>query len=320
MEYVTVDRLVEDLELEIIYEADGMENVRISASEVNRPGLPLAGYMDVFAYDRLQIIGKVEWCYCNSLDYGLRYKRFEQMFSYPIPAIIFSRGLDVFPEVIELAKKYNRTILKTEITTTKLVNKIINYLDNVLAPEMIVHGVLVEVYGLGILITGESGVGKSETALELVKRGHRLVADDVVEIKKVEGGLRGQSPEVVRYFMEIRGIGILDIERLYGVGAIKSEEFIDLVIELEFWNDKKEYDRLGLDEVYIELLGEKVPKLTIPVRPGRNTAMIVEVAARNARQKMLGYNAAEELSKKIREQNKKKVKRIYQKSTDDFTS
>lgn len=320
MEYVTLDKLIEDLELEIIYEADGMERVKISASEVNRPGLPLAGYMDVFAYDRLQIIGKVEWCYCNSLDYELRYKRFEQLFSYPIPAIIFSRGLEVFPEVIELAKKYNRTVLKTEITTTKLVNRLINYLDYVLAPEMIVHGVLVEVYGLGILITGESGVGKSETALELIKRGHRLVADDVVEIKKVEGELRGQSPEVVRYFMEIRGIGILDIERLYGVGAIKSEEFIDLVIELEFWDSKKEYDRLGLDEVYIELLGEKVPKLTIPVRPGRNIAMIVEVAARNARQKMLGYNAAEELSKKIREQNKKKVKRLNHKSIDDYIS
>ena len=320
MEYVTLDKLIEDLELEIIYEADGMERVKISASEVNRPGLPLAGYMDVFAYDRLQIIGKVEWCYCNSLDYELRFKRFEQLFSYPIPAIIFSRGLEVFPEVIELAQKYNRTVLKTEITTTKLVNRLINYLDYVLAPEMIVHGVLVEVYGLGILITGESGVGKSETALELIKRGHRLVADDVVEIKKVEGELRGQSPEVVRYFMEIRGIGILDIERLYGVGAIKSEEFIDLVIELEFWDSKKEYDRLGLDEVYIELLGEKVPKLTIPVRPGRNIAMIVEVAARNARQKMLGYNAAEELSKKIREQNKKKVKRLNHKSIDDYIS
>ena len=228
------------------------------------------------------------------------------MLSYPIPAMIFSRNLEVFPEVIELAKKYNRTILRTDITTSKLVNKLINYLDFVLAPSMLVHGVLVEVYGLGILIIGESGVGKSETALELIKRGHRLVADDVVEIRKIEGELRGQSPQLVRYFMEIRGIGILDIERLYGVGAIKREEFIDLVIELEFWEEGKEYDRLGLDEVYTELLGKKVPKLTIPVRPGRNTAMIVEVAARNLRQKMLGYNAAEELSRRIREYNKNK--------------
>lgn len=308
MGYVTLDRLVEDLDLEIVYKANGMENVNILASEVTRPGLLLSGYMDVFAHDRLQIIGKTEWCYCNSLDRKVRYTRFQKLFSYPIPAIIFCRDLKVFPEVVELARKYNRTILKTKITTTKLINKLINYLDYVLAPDTVVHGVLVEVYGLGILITGESGVGKSETALELVKRGHRLVADDVVEIKKVDGGLRGQAPEIVRHFMEIRGIGILDIERLYGVGAIKSFEFIDLVIELEFWDDKKEYDRLGLNEVYIELLGEKVPKLTIPVRPGRNTAMIVEVAARNARQKKLGYNAAEELSKKLREQNRKKLK------------
>lgn len=308
MKYVTLDKLIKDLELEMVYKADGIENVKLSASEVNRPGLSLTGYMDAFAYDRLQIIGKVEWSYCNSLDCKLRYDRFENLLSYPIPAMIFCRNLDVFPEVIELAKKYNRTILKTEITTTKLVNRLINYLDYVLAPSMIVHGVLVEVYGLGVLIIGESGVGKSETALELIKRGHRLIADDVVEIRKVEDELRGQSPEVVRYFMEIRGIGILDIERLYGVGAIKREEFIDLVIELEFWDEEKEYDRLGLEEVYIELLGEKIPKLTIPVRPGRNTAMIVEVAARNARQKMLGYNAAEELSRRIRERNSNKIK------------
>lgn len=304
MKYVTLDRLIQDLEFEVVYEADGIDKVKILASEVNRPGLSITGYMDVFAYDRLQIIGKVEWCYCNSLDSKLRYERFENIFSYPIPAMIFSRDLDIFPEVIELAQKYNRTILRTEVTTTKLVNRLINYLDYVLAPSTIVHGVLVEVYGLGILITGESGIGKSETALELIKRGHRLVADDVVEIRRVEDELRGQSPDIVRYFMEIRGIGILDIERLYGVGAIKREEFIDLVIELEFWDEGKEYDRLGLEEVCIDLLGKKVPKLTIPVRPGRNTAMIVEVAARNARQKMLGYNAAEELSRRIKEQNK----------------
>lgn len=317
MDYVTLDKLIEDLELEIVYRADGMEDVKLSASEVNRPGLHLTGYMDVFAYDRLQIIGKVEWSYCSSLDSKLRHERFEKIFSRPIPAMIFSRNLDIFPEVVELAKKYNRTLLRTGITTTKLVNRLINYLDYALAPSMIIHGVLVEVYGLGVLIIGESGIGKSETALELIKRGHRLVADDVVEIKKVEDELRGIAPEIVRYFMEIRGIGILDIERLYGVGAIKSEEFIDLVVELEYWDEKKEYDRLGLDEVYIELLGEKVPKLTIPVKPGRNTAMIVEVAARNARQKILGYNAAEELSKKIREQNQKKRRRLNIKSKND---
>ncbi|MBZ2175921.1 HPr(Ser) kinase/phosphatase [Schnuerera sp. xch1] len=302
MEYITLDKLVEDLELEIIYKADNMEKIKISASEISRPGLPLAGYFNKFAYDRLQIIGNAEWFFCNNLTKDLRYKRFEEYFSYNFPALIFARELPIFPEAIEFAKKYNRTILSVDISTTKLVNTIINYLDYVLAPGTVVHGVLMEVYGLGVLIIGESGVGKSETALELIKRGHRLVADDVIEIKKVDSGLRGQSPDIIRYFMEIRGIGIIDIERLYGVGAIKSDEFIDLVIELEFWDEKKEYDRVGLDEDYIDLLGEKVPKLLIPVRPGRNLAMIVEVAARNARQKKLGYNAAVELNNKIKTQ------------------
>lgn len=309
MEYITLDTLVDDLNLEIIYRADGMEKVKITASEINRPGLPLAGYFNVFAYNRLQVIGKIEWSYLNGLSEDLRYKRFDKFFSYSIPALIFARDLEVFPEVIELSKKYNRTILRTNITTTKFENTIINYLDDVLAPSTVVHGVLVEVYGLGVLITGESGVGKSETALELIKRGHRLVADDVVEIKKINEGLRGESPEAIRYFMEIRGIGILDIERLYGVGAIKGSQYVDLIIELEFWDEKKEYDRLGLDEYYTELLGKKLPKLLVPVRPGRNIAMIVEVASRNARQKKLGYNAAEELNNKIKEQS---IKRLYE--------
>lgn len=302
MEYITLDRLVRDLELEIIYKADDMKDIKLSASEINRPGLPLAGYMDKFAHDRLQIIGKVEWHYCNNLTPNLRYERFEKMFSYSLPGMVFARNLPVFPEVIELAKKYNRTILRVDISTTKFVNTVINYLDYALAPETIVHGVLVEIYGMGVLIIGESGVGKSETALELIKRGHRLVADDVVEIKKVDSGLRGESPDLIRYFMEIRGVGILDIERLYGVGAIKSYEFIDVVIELELWDKSKEYDRIGLDEDHIELLGKKVPKLLIPVRPGRNLAMIIEVATRNTRQKKLGYNAAEELDNKIKKQ------------------
>lgn len=309
MESVTLEKLIEDLGLEIIYRAESMDKVKISAPEVNRPGLQLAGYFEAFAHDRLQIIGKVEWYYCNSLEERLRYERFDKLFSYPIPALIFARGLPIFDEVTQLAKKYDRTILTTSLSTTKLENSIINYLDYMLAPTTVVHGVLVEVYGLGILIIGESGVGKSETALELIKRGHRLIADDVVEIKKVDGRLRGEAPELIRYFMEIRGIGILNIERLFGVGAIKNYEFIDLVIELEFWDSNKEYDRIGLDEDYYELLDEKVPKLLIPVRPGRNIAMIVEVAARNARQKRLGYNAAADLDNKIREQSIRRIQR-----------
>ncbi len=264
-----------------------MENVKISGSEINRPGLQLADYFNRFAYERLQIIGNVEWHYLNNMPKEVRYDRFNKMFNYPIPALIISRNLEVFPEIIDLAKEHNITILRTELPTTKFINALINYLDYMLAPETTVHGVLIEVYGMGILIIGKSGVGKSETALELIKRGgHRLVADDAVEIKRVEEGLRGEAPELIRHFMEIRGgIGIIDIERLYGVGAVKKNEFIDLVIELEFWDEAKEYDRIGLDEECIELLGVKTPKLVIPVRPGRNIAMIVEVAARNTRQK-----------------------------------
>lgn len=302
MNYITLDKIIKDLGLETIFEAKNIEKEKIIASEINRPGLQLAGYMDKFAYDRLQILGNVEWHYCSDLSKDVRYRRFEKIFKYPIPALIISRNMEVFPEIIELGKKYNRTILRTPHSTTKFINILINYLDLELAPETTVHGVLMEVYGMGVLIMGKSGVGKSETALELIKRGHRLVADDVVEIKQVENRLSGEAPGIIRHFMEVRGIGILDIERLYGVGAVKKNEFVDLIIELEFWDENKEYDRVGLDEEYMELLDIKIPKLTIPVRPGRNLAMIVEVAARNTRQKKLGYNAAVELNNKIKSQ------------------
>ncbi len=302
MNYITLDKLIKDLDLEIIYKAKNIKEEKITASEMNRPGLQLAGYFDKFAYERLQILGNVEWHYCNDLPEDIRYSRFEKIFGYPIPAMIICRNMEVFSELIELGEKYNRSILRTEYSTTKFINMLINYLDYQLAPTTTVHGVLMEVYGMGILIMGKSGVGKSETALELIKRGHRLVADDVVEIKKVENKLSGEAPDIVRHFMEVRGIGILDIERLYGVGAVKKSEFIDLIIELEFWDEEKEYDRVGLDEEYMKLLNIKVPKLIIPVRPGRNLAMIVEVAARNTRQKKLGYNAAVELNNKIKSQ------------------
>lgn len=310
MEYVSLEKIIEDLDLEVIHKADNIEDVKISISETNRPGLQLAGYFERFAYERLQIIGNVEWYYFNSLPTKVKRERLEKLFSYDIPALIICRDLDVSPEVIKLSKEKNKTILRSKLSTTKFINHLINYLDEVLAPEITVHGVLVEVYGMGILLIGKSGVGKSETALELIKRGHRLIADDVVEIKKVEDDIRGTSPEIIRHFMEIRGIGIVDIERLYGVSAVKQWEFIDLVIELEFWDDKKEYDRIGLDEDYTEILGARVPKMVIPVRPGRNTAMIVEVAARNNRQKLLGYNAALALDAKVKENisNRKRMR------------
>lgn len=302
MDYTTLNKLIEGLNLEVIYESTEIDNIKITGNEINRIGLQLAGYFDRFAYKRFQIIGNVEWHFCRKMSQDLRYERLEKLFSYNFPTLIFSRSLEVFPEALELAKKYNRTILRTEFPTTKFINILINYLDDVLAPNITLHGVLVEVYGMGILITGKSGVGKSETALELIKRGHRLVADDAVEIKKVDERLRGGAPDLIRHFIEIRGIGILDVERLYGVGSVKENEFIDLIIELEFWDESKEYDRIGLDEEYMNLLGVDVPRLIIPVRPGRNLAMIVEVAARNTRQKDLGYNAAEELNNKIKEE------------------
>ncbi|MTI47323.1 HPr(Ser) kinase/phosphatase [Sporosalibacterium faouarense] len=299
MNGITIDQFAEELDLEIIYRPDNPET-KITTSDLNRPGIQLTGYFEYFPHKRLQIIGKVEWNYLATLGDKEKERRIEEIFKYPIPGVVITRELEVYPEIIQMAKKYNRTILRTDIATTKFINKIINYLDDVFAPKTTMHGVLVEVFGMGVLILGKSGVGKSETALELVKRGHRLVADDAVEIKRIEDGiLKGTSPELIRHFLEIRGIGIIDIKRLYGVGAVKTWEAIDLVIELEFWDEKKEYDRLGMDEQYAQILKVDIPKYVIPVKPGRNLAMIIEVAARNNREKQMGYNAAQELSNKV---------------------
>ncbi|WP_427339821.1 HPr(Ser) kinase/phosphatase [Caloranaerobacter sp. DY30410] len=299
MKSIPIDNLIKDMNLEVIYKPENPD-IEITKSDLNRPGLQLTGFYNHFAYERIQLIGNVEWSYLTSLDEKTRDERLKRLLEYPIPAIIITRNLEVFPEMIKWAKEFGRTVLRTKLTTTKFTSRLVNYLDDMLAPQITMHGVLVEVYGIGILITGKSGVGKSETALELIKRGHRLVADDAVEIRKVEENiLRGKAPELIKHFLEIRGIGILDIKRLYGVGAIRNSKVIDLVVELEYWDDKKEYDRIGLDEEYTVILDTKVPKITIPVRPGRNLAMIVEVAARNHRQKSMGYNAAEELDKRI---------------------
>ena len=306
MQYITLEQLINELNLEVIYKATDAVNIKIYSAEINRPGLPIVGYFEKFAPERLQIIGSSEWHYYNDLPDTLRYDSLDKFLTYPIPALIFSRNLEIFPEVIELAEKHNRTILRVDIPTSKLINELINHINFSIAPSTTVHGVLLEVYGIGVLITGKSGVGKSETALELLIRGHRLVSDDTVEIKKVEDRLRGESPALTRHFMEIRGIGILDIERLYGVGAVKQYEFIDLIVELELWDENKFYDRIGLDEETVEILDVKVPRVTIPLRPGRNTAMIVEVAARNNRQKKLGYNAAHVLNDRIMKEIEKR--------------
>lgn len=303
MSGVSIAQLIQDLELEVIYPSKRQEEVKITISDVNRPGLQLAGFYKYFAYERVQVIGRVEWTYFGSLSSQVRKQRAKELFSYPIPCLILTRELEVYEELMEAAVKFDIPLLRTKASTTKFISRLTNYLEDKLAPVITRHGVLVEVYGIGILMIGESGIGKSETALELIKRGHRLVADDAVEIKRVDNNtLVGSAPEIIRHFMEIRGIGILDVVQLFGVGAVRNTKMIDMVIELENWDDKKQYDRLGLDEEYINILGLDIPKNTIPIKPGRNLAMIVEVAARNHRQKRMGFNAAETLNNRILKQ------------------
>lgn len=296
---VSIRDLAKDLDLEIVYMPDNIE-YGVHYQDIHRPGLQFAGYFEHFTYDRIQIVGKTEYTYFSHIDRETRRAVLDKFFSYEIPALIVSRGLEVKPDVIEMAKKYNRVVLATKRNTTRLINRLSSYLDSKLSPTTSVHGVLVDVYGVGVLIRGESSVGKSETALELVQRGHRLVADDAVEITKIdENILIGQSPEVLRHFMEIRGIGIIDVRSMYGVGAVKDSKVIDIIIRLENWNDNTYYDRLGLDKEYEEILGIDIEKLVVPVKPGRNTAMILEVAAMNFRQKRMGYDAAQEFTKKL---------------------
>ena len=299
MKSVKISEIIKDLKLNIEYMPEEAD-YEVSSSDINRPGLQYAGYFEYFAYDRIQIIGKGEYNYFEHLDEKTRVERLDKLFAYDIPAFIITRDLEPKEDCILAAKKHNKVILSTKANTTRFINKISAYLDNKLAPMTTMHGVLVDVDGIGILINGESGVGKSETALELVKRGHRLVADDAVEIKCIDNDfLVGQAPEIIRYLMEIRGIGILDVKSLYGVGAVKQNKVINLVIELENWVEGKYYDRLGLDDEKIDILGIPIEKITIPVKPGRNMAMIIEVAAKNFRQKFMGYNAAQDFNDKL---------------------
>ncbi|MCT4583500.1 MAG: HPr(Ser) kinase/phosphatase [Peptostreptococcaceae bacterium] len=296
---VSVKQMIKDLNLEIAYMPEDVD-YDITSSDINRPGLQFAGYFDHFAFERLQVVGKSEYSYLEKMDSEIKKQRFEDIYKHEIPAVVVTRGLEPRPESIDMAKKYKRIVLKTNQPTTKFMSKASNYLSDLLAPTQTIHGVLIDVYGIGMLITGESGVGKSETALELIKRGHRLVADDAVEISKVEDNLLlAQAPEMLRYFMEIRGIGILDVKSLYGTGAVKGKKIIDLVIELENWSEGKYYDRLGIDQEFTNILDVDVEKLTIPVKPGRNLAMILEVAARNHRQKSMGYNAAKDFNERL---------------------
>ncbi|MCC0656297.1 HPr kinase/phosphorylase [Clostridioides sp. ES-S-0123-01] len=296
---VSIREIIKDLKLKVVYMPDDVDYY-VYSQDINRPGLQFAGYFDYFAYERIQIVGKTEYNFFGLMDNEIREEVLSRFFSYEIPALIISRDLEIKPDVIEKAKKYKRILLSTNRNTTRLINRLSNYLDNKLAPHTTIHGVLVDIYGIGVLIKGESSIGKSETALELIQRGNRLVADDAVEIRKLdESMLMGQSPELIRHFLEIRGIGIIDVRSLYGVGAIKNSKMIDLVVHLEAWDENKYYDRLGLDKEYEEILGVNVEKLVVPVKPGRNTAMILEVAAMNFRQRGMGYDAAQEFTKKL---------------------
>ena len=274
----------------------------IRSADLNRPGVQFCGFYEYFAFERPQVIGKVEMTYLESLDPEVRRERLQKYFSYDLPCVVICRSMTAPQELLEAARARDIAVYQTDMLTTKFTFNAINYMNRCLAPRVTRHGVLVDVYGVGVLLTGESGVGKSEAALELVKRGHQLVADDVVDICRVsDNRLTGECPEMVRHFMEIRGIGIIDIKAMYGVSAVAMSKSIDLVMHMEHWVQGKEYDRLGLDEDTISILDVKVPYQILPVRPGRNLAIIIEVAARNLSLKRMGYSAAHELDRRLNE-------------------
>ncbi len=298
--FVTLNVLIEGMGFDKIFIAKNADDVLISANDISRPGLQMAGFYEKFVPERVQIIGSAEWHYLKKMDESARYKVLEEFLKWPVPVVIVTSGNPIFPELEELSRKHEKSLVASNKSTSKVINELVSYLGICLAPTTSIHGVLMEVFGVGVLITGKSGIGKSETALDLVTRGSRLISDDVVEVKRIEDTLRGSCPEITRHFIEIRGIGILDIERLYGVSAVKQHDYLDMVVELEEWDPHTEYDRIGLEEEHIDILGISLPKVTIPVKPGRSIALIVEVAAKNNRQKRLGYNAADELNERLK--------------------
>lgn len=278
---VKVKTLVEDLGLEVLIA--GAEDTEVCLSDINRPGLQFAGFYSYFANERIQIVGKTEWSFLDAMRSEIRTKRLKKFFQFETPCIIIARDLIPHEEFLEEAARRNTWLVRSRITTTRFISKVMNYLDDKLAPETRLHGVLVDVYGFGILITGESGIGKSETALELIKRGHRLIADDAVDIKAIEGVLHGRSPFITSGMLEVRGMGIIDVPALYGLSSVLETKTVDLVMYLEQWREGKDYDRLGIDNECIEILNVPVRKMTLPIRPGRNLAVIIEAAAANYR-------------------------------------
>lgn len=295
---VSVLELIDELNLECVHYANSDRYV--FTADINRPGMQFMGYYEHFPFNRIQVVGNAEYSYITALSSVERKEILNQFLSYDLPLVCVTRGRDIPDDLIDLADQHDIFLVATELPTTRFVSKLSDYVNDRTAPLKVIHGGLVDVDGLGILIMGESGLGKSEAALELVQRGHRLVADDAVEIKMLEDGiLVGQSPELTRHIIEIRGVGILDVKSLYGVGAVKPSKTIDLVITLEKWNESSYYDRLGIEDDYTNILGVSVPHLTIPIRPGRNISVIIEIAARNQRQKYMGYNAAKALNERL---------------------
>lgn len=297
---VPLSQIAEALNLTVVYVAENYKETNISTVEINRPGLELTGYLEFFDNKRIQVLGNTEFSYLGRYGPEAQKMVIDSIFSFGPPAVIICRDIEPSNAILESAKLHKVSIFSTPQSTSDLTASLVQYLNKELAPRITRHGVLVEVYGEGCLLTGDSGVGKSETAIELIKRGHRLVADDAVEIRRTaQTTLYGQSPENIRHFIELRGIGIINARKLFGMGAIKLQEKIDMVINLEQWDSAKVYDRMGLDNEYMKILGVEVPTLTIPVKPGRNLAVIIEVAAMNNRQKKMGYNAARELLKNL---------------------
>ena len=297
---VPLTTIVKEFDLEVAFAATDYQRVRLTVPEVSRPGLQLAGYYDHFDPMRLQILGNAEVSYLTKLTAAGRSAVYDRLFSYKFPALLLSLNGVPSPECLAMAKKHNVTLLRSHDPTGSIITAVTTYLNSAMAPRITRHGVLMEIYGEGVLLVGESGIGKSENAIELLKRGHRLIADDAVEIKKISGSLlMGTAPELIRDYVELRGIGIVNVAKLFGMGAVKLENAIDLVVNIVRWNSSEVYDRLGMETQYEEILGVKVPMNTIPVTPGRNLAVILEVAAMNNRQRKMGYNPALEFTEQI---------------------
>ncbi len=297
---IELTKLVDEFKFERIFEPENISSVKVIRSDLSRPGLPLAGFFKEFERDRIQIFGNMENSYLAELTHEERVRSLDRFFDLNVVCVIVSSGLDIFPEIIESAEKHSTPLYRTSLSTSDVSAALISALSVYLAERIMTHGVLVEVYGEGILMLGDSGIGKSETAIELVKRGHRLIADDSVVIKKVSNRtLVGSSPDLIRHYIELRGIGVVDVRRIFGMGSVKETEKIDLIINFELWQQGKYYERLGVEEETTEILGIAIPSTTIPVKPGRNLAVIIEIAAMNNRQKKMGYNTAEEFEKRI---------------------